>query len=342
MELGLFYFAADAGTLRSDAYTLLIEGAKLADRAGFSAVWTPERHFHPFGGAYPNPSVTGAAVAAVTRDVAVRAGSVVLPLHDPLRIVEEWSVVDNLSGGRAGVAFASGWHASDFALAPQAYADRREGFAHRLDQVRRLWRGEELDRVDGMGGAVRLAAFPRPVQPELPVWITSSGSMATFRLAGQVRANLLTHLLGQDLTQLEIKIAEYRAERGSGGHVTLMLHTFVGHDDEDVRELVRAPMCAYLKSHLDLVSGLVTKLGDGDLNLAELAESDVDFLVEQAFNRYFVNSGLFGSVDTCLAMVDKLERIGVDEIACLVDFGVDTANTLQGLKQLAQLRTQLA
>ena len=46
-----------------EAAELLLEGAKFADANGFCAVWTPERHFHAFGGPYPNPSVTGAAVA---------------------------------------------------------------------------------------------------------------------------------------------------------------------------------------------------------------------------------------------------------------------------------------
>ena len=39
-----------------DRYRLLLEGAKFADEHGFAAVWTPERHFHAFGGLYPNPA----------------------------------------------------------------------------------------------------------------------------------------------------------------------------------------------------------------------------------------------------------------------------------------------
>ena len=65
MDFSLFYFA-DAATSRRDPYRLLIEGARFADEHGLSAVWTPERHFHSFGGLYPNPAVTGAAIAAIT------------------------------------------------------------------------------------------------------------------------------------------------------------------------------------------------------------------------------------------------------------------------------------
>ena len=58
----LFYFASDEGEKGRDKYSLLLEGAKFADRNGFEAVWTPERHFHAFGGLYPNPSIAGAAI----------------------------------------------------------------------------------------------------------------------------------------------------------------------------------------------------------------------------------------------------------------------------------------
>src|SRR5947199_8171144 len=88
MDLSLFYFADDSAA-DGDRYRLLLEGAKFADAHNFTAVWTPERHFHPFGGLYPNPSVTSAALAAITQKVQIRAGSVVLPLHDPVRVAAE-------------------------------------------------------------------------------------------------------------------------------------------------------------------------------------------------------------------------------------------------------------
>jgi natural product biosynthesis luciferase-like monooxygenase protein len=97
----------------------LLEGARFADQNGFVAVYTPERHFHAFGGPYPNPSVSGAAVAAVTKNISVRAGSCVLPLHHPARVAEEWAMIDNLTAGRVGLAIASGWQPDDFVLRPE-------------------------------------------------------------------------------------------------------------------------------------------------------------------------------------------------------------------------------
>jgi hypothetical protein len=72
IDFSLFYFADAPDAASADKYRLLLDGARFADDNGFKAVWTPERHFHAFGGLYPNPSVTGAAVAAVTRRVEIR------------------------------------------------------------------------------------------------------------------------------------------------------------------------------------------------------------------------------------------------------------------------------
>jgi natural product biosynthesis luciferase-like monooxygenase protein len=235
--MSLFYFAAATGT---GGYRLLLEGARFADAHGFAAVWTPERHFHEFGGPFPNPSVTGAAIAAVTTRIAVRAGSVVLPLHSPVRVAEEWSVVDNISGGRVGISVASGWQPDDFVLNPSAYADAKNQMVRDLDVVRRLWRGEAVDLPGPKDRTVSVRTMPRPVQPELPVWVTSAGNPATFAQAGELGAGVLTHLLGQRPEVLQANIDAYRAAwRAAGhpgeGHVALMVHTFVGDDAEQVR-----------------------------------------------------------------------------------------------------------
>ena len=210
LTMSLFYFAAGEDTAH-DGYRLLLESARWADTHGFEAVWTPERHFHAFGGAYPNPAVVGAAVAAVTENVRIRAGSVVAPLHSPARIAEEWSVVDNLSGGRVDLSFAAGWQPNDFVLNPGAYATARDELPTMIDTVRRLWRGDSVEMPGHDGAPVAVRTLPRPVQPELPVWLTSAGSTATFERAGTLGTNLLTHLLGQSIEQLAENIACYRA-----------------------------------------------------------------------------------------------------------------------------------
>lgn len=340
MDFSLFYFASHSGESDTGRYDLLLDGARFADRNGFTAVWTPERHFHPFGGLYPNPSVTGAAVAAVTSTVQVRAGSVVAPLHHPLRIAEEWSVVDNLSGGRVGISFASGWHASDFVLRPENYAERRQVLVDTIEQVRRLWRGEPFAATDGVGSPQEVRVFPQPVQPELPVWVTSAGGVETFRAAGRLGAGVLTHLLGQEIDEVGAKVVEYRKvalDHGWPGHVALMVHAYLGEDEDEVREAVRVPLGGYLRDSLGLILGSAAN-GARRIDPDRLSPEDVDFIVQRSFDRYYDGGGLLGTVPKARQVVDRFAEIGVDEVACLVDFGLPAATVLSGLDRLGELR----
>ena len=351
IDFSLFYFSAsgDAEAAgKSDKYRLLLEGARFADEHGFKAVWTPERHFHAFGGLYPNPSVTGAAVAAITRNVGIRAGSCVLPLHHPARVVEEWSVVDNLSNGRVGLSIAAGWQPDDFVLRPESFADAKSRMFRDLETVRKLWRGDSI-MMPGPRGDVKVRCLPRPVQPDLPIWVTTAGNVETFEAAGRVGAGVLTHLLGQSVPEIQTKISAYRRARREAGHagegcVSLMLHTFVGDDTAEVKELVRAPMKAYLQTSIGLIRNFASafptfKRKDDQLDFNALSAEEFESLLDYSFERYFETSGLFGDLDRCSAMVEQLREIGVDEIACLVDFGVDADTTLIHLKHLNRLRT---
>jgi natural product biosynthesis luciferase-like monooxygenase protein len=350
IAFSLFYFASDEGEKGRDKYRLLLEGAKFADHNGFEAVWTPERHFHAFGGLYPNPSLAGAAIAAITENVKIRAGSCVMPLHNPIRVAEEWALVDNLSNGRVGISFASGWQPGDFALAPDAYEKRYEIFRAGIETVRALWRGESRT-FRGPKGDVEVRTRPRPVQAELPVWVTAAGNPETFRQAGQIGANLLTHLLGQSIDGLAEKLEIYRrawreARHPGRGKVTLMLHTFLGDDEASVRAQVHEPFKAYLRTSTDLLKQSASSFPafrnagrEGiDGLFQKLSGADMDALLEHAFARYYETSGLFGTPQSCLPMVERLKEAGVDEIACLIDFGVPSDVVLAHLPRLDELR----
>ncbi len=358
LDFSLFYFSSDESEGITDKYKLLLEGAKYGDQNGFSAVWTPERHFHAFGGLYPNPAVAGAAIAAVTDRIKIRAGSVVLPLHHPLRVAEEWSVVDNISKGRVGISFASGWQPNDFVLKPENFADNKNIMLRNIEVVRKLWRGEKCSFPGATGTEVEVGILPRPVQKDLPFWVTSAGNPETFIAAGKLGANVLTHLLGQTVDELEGKLAAYRQAWKDAGHpgegyVTLMLHTFVGPDEAAVREKVKQPLIDYLKSSLNLVKQYAWSfpafkkregMDDGNstasVDLQSLNDEEMQGLLEHSFGRYYETSGLFGTPENCLKQIDAIKSVGVDEVACLIDFGVDSASVLSHLEYLNEVRKQ--
>jgi natural product biosynthesis luciferase-like monooxygenase protein len=342
MDFSLFFFSGDGATADPRKYQLLLESVKFADQHDFTAVWVPERHFHAVGGLYPNPSVVAAALAMVTERIELRAGSVILPLHNAARVAEEWAVVDNLSGGRVALAFGSGWQPNDFIFFPDRYDTRKEEMYRGIEIFKKLWRGEAAPFVSGSGEEIPIKVFPRPLSKTLPpIWISATREIETFRDAGRLGANILTALLYQNLGDTAEKIAAYRESLVQHGHtsgkVTLALHTFIGEDLDEVRETVREPLCNYLRSSISLMKNVTEKFGI-DIEVDKLSSRDIDGVLAFAFERYFNNSALLGTVDSCSAMIERLRDVGVDEIACFIDFGPEPELVMSSMVHLDALR----
>lgn len=342
MDFSIFFFS-NYNVSADNKYQLLLKAVKYADQAGFSAVWTPERHFHEFGGLFPNPSVISSALAMVTEKIALRSGSLVSPLHDVIRIAEEWSVVDNLSNGRVALSFASGWNAHDFVLSPASFASRHQMMIEQIETVSRLWRGESIKRPDGLNKEIDVCIFPRPVQKELPVWVTAAGNENTYRMAGEGGFNLLTHLLGQDIEDLSYKISVYREAWNRHGHagqgkVALMLHTFIGDNSDEIQGVVFEPFKEYLKSATSLSRFIYEEAG---YDFEDVPKEDKELMLNNSVKRYIQTSSLIGTKTSCADMVDTLCGIGVDEIACLIDFGIDENNVMESLHKLRELQTSV-
>ncbi|WP_157745408.1 MupA/Atu3671 family FMN-dependent luciferase-like monooxygenase [Nocardiopsis gilva] len=340
MDFSLLFFPSQEPQYRPDRYQLLIEAARFADKQGLRAIWIPERHFHEFGGSYPNPSVIAAALATATHRVRLRAGSVVLPLHHPVRVAEEWSVVDNLSNGRVDLAIARGWNPNDFVLAPDNYAPRTDVTVTGIDVLRRLWRGEAVRYRNGTGEETEVRLAPLPRQGELPLWLTCTGGEAMFARAGELGANVLTGLLFQSVEELARKVACYRAAREAAGfdpdsgHVTLMVHTFLGADEASALATARDPFRSYLESSVGL-------WGQKEARFHEQSPRERDVMLTLAVNRYARTAALFGTPESVTGTVSAFREAGVNEIACLIDFGIDPDTVLAGLRPLRRLMEQV-
>jgi natural product biosynthesis luciferase-like monooxygenase protein len=338
MDFSLLFFSGNEAEPVAGKYDLLLESAKFADTNGFKAIWLPERHFHFFGGLYPNPSVLAAALSVVTHNIRLRAGSVVLPLHHPVRVAEEWSVVDNLSAGRVDLSFVRGWNANDFILAPENFPDRTAIMYRYIDIVRRLWKGDEVVFKNALDKETPVRIYPSPVQQDVAVWVTCTDKEERFAEAGRAGANVLTGLLFQHPDQLAGKIGIYREARAAAGYdpdtgiVSLMLHTYIGGDADAVKKIVREPFTEYIRSSIDLWRQMMP-------NLENLSDRDQEQVLAFAFERYYRINGLFGTPESCLPMVRQLRNTGVNEIACLIDFGIAPIAVLDALPFIKALQT---
>jgi natural product biosynthesis luciferase-like monooxygenase protein len=339
MDFSVYFFGNYDAKYREDKYRIILEGAKFADDHGFKAIWLPERHFHKVGGFSPNPSVIAAALAMQTQNLQLRAGSIVLPLHHPVRVAEEWSVVDNLSGGRVGISIASGWHPDDFVFAPDAYGQRREVCWQGWDIICRLWRGETIEFRTGGQKMLPVRLHPMPKQPEIPAWLTCIHKDSYVK-AGELGMGALGYTMNTTLEELADKITAYRDAYLKHGHdpakanVTILLHTFVGPNIDAARDIARAPMRDYFRAFLDNSHKRIER----QQGRAEVAEGDIQLLVDRAFNDYVEGKALIGSPESCAKVVEQMQKMGVDEIGCFLDFGIGPQVVIEHLGHLAQLK----
>ncbi|MFJ5833581.1 amino acid adenylation domain-containing protein [Streptomyces sp. NPDC093089] len=342
-DFSLYFFGDYPEEAAHDKYALIMESSEFADRNGFHSLWFPERHFDSFGALFPNPSVLAAALAARTSRIRLNAGSVVLPLHNPIRVAEEWSVVDNISGGRAGLCVASGWHATDFTLAPHHFGRHREVMYEQLRTVRQLWSGQPLATTGGDGNPVDIRLQPSPVQEQLPLYVAVLGNPDSYRRAAAEGLGVVTNLMGQTVEELAENIALYRrtrAEHGldpAAGRVVVLVHTYLDEDAERARAEAYQPFISYLRSSLALFDQATNSLGV-QVDLANSTDDDVDFLLGLAYERYCDSRALIGDEHTAAATVRRLVDAGADEIACFVDFGMAKEKVLAALPVLDRVR----
>lgn len=336
-----FLFFSDVRKDIADAekYAFMRDITLFADREGFEAVYLPERHFHEFGSIYANSAIMAAHLIPQTTRIRFRTAGVSLPLHHPAEVVEWWAMNDVLSQGRVDLGFGSGWNKPDFILAPENYENRRKICSDAIPIVQKLWRGETVAFAGPGGEPIPVTVYPRPLQRELNVWLLVTQNDEGFIHAGRMGYNVFTMLYGNNFDVMQKKITLYRnARREAGfapdsGVITLMLHTLLLDDGEQVRKAVEAPFKKYIKSSLDAhLQAAIDENGGQALD-----ETEKSKMLEYAYQRYYKTCAIFGTVEDGQGIVNQARAAGVNEIACLVDFGVDYSVIRQSLAQLKRL-----
>src|SRR2546428_5218355 len=172
-------------------YADALEEARLADELGFEAIWLAEHHFSPYG-ICPSLAVLAAAIARETRRARIGTSVVVAPFAHPVRIAEEWAMIDILSGGRLEFGLGRGYQPKEFVGLGASMDRTRERFDESLEIIRRAWTEERVTFAGEFYTLRDLAVLPRPLQrPHPPLW-TAAVSPDTYKLAARRGLRLLT------------------------------------------------------------------------------------------------------------------------------------------------------
>jgi len=221
-------------------------------------VWLAEHHFSAYG-ICPSLAVLAGAVARETSRVRIGTAVVIAPFAHPVRIAEEWAMVDILSGGRLEFGLGRGYQPKEFVGLGVSMERTRERFDESLELIRRAWT-EERVTFEGEFYRVRdLAVLPKPAQrPHPPLW-TAAVSPDTYKLAARRGLKLLTSpsFTPWDILRKNYDAyhAEWQATHGSpSGEICLNKIIHVADSSREARENLREPIQWFFRTQAGLIS----------------------------------------------------------------------------------------
>ena len=146
MKISLFHLPSFFPEVhKSDAqfYQDMLAETDIAESLGFHSVWFAEHHFYNYGGHLPSVPVIGAAVAQRTKNIRIGSGIALLPLQDPIRIAEEYAMLDCLSGGRLEFGIGRGFQKGEYDAFERDMGDSRALFEEAHDIIINAWTSEK-------------------------------------------------------------------------------------------------------------------------------------------------------------------------------------------------------
>src|SRR5690349_11924185 len=252
LEFGLFdWVDAHPGQSVAETYDARLQVLAEADRGGFSTYHLAEHHGTPLG-LSPAPAVFLAAAARETSRIRLAPTTFIVPLYDPLRLVEEIGMLDHLSGGRLDIGVGKGsspHEAAMFGLTGPQPAERFEEFMPAILEA--LETG-----VFRRPGTTREIPLHVPVQqrPHPPLWYPTSNAASIPRLGDEgynviFGFGFVSPPLDVIREQSKLFFERFRAsaERGTVRYglpgttprFGLMRHVLVAPTDEEARALLR-------------------------------------------------------------------------------------------------------
>jgi len=225
-----------------------------AEAYGFDSLWPAEHHFTEYG-VCGSPVVNLAAIARTTRKIRLGTGVVVLPFNHPVRVAEDFAMLDHLSGGRVELGVGRGYQPVEFAGFGVDPSHSTEIFDESLEVIRRAWTEERLNFDGKYYRFEDVEVRPRPLQrPHPPIWMAAL-SEDTFEKVGRLGFNLLlSPVFGGSLQVARDRIQRYREALVKAGHdpatreVGALVMTFTGETQEEARRQFAGPVMWYFRT----------------------------------------------------------------------------------------------
>jgi natural product biosynthesis luciferase-like monooxygenase protein len=289
-------------------------------------VWPAEHHFSEYGFC-ASPALSLAAIARQTRRIRLGTGVVVLPFNHPVRVAEDYAMLDHLSNGRVELGVGRGYQPTEYQGYGVDQSESREIFDESIEIIRRAWTCERLDFEGKHYRFHDLEVRPRPYQkPHPPIWLAAL-SDETYEKAGRLGFNLLcSPIFGGSLPAARDRIARYREALAAHGHdpasrqVGALVMVYAGKTQEEARKDFAEPVIWYFRTFGKYVA---PKLGQPAIESYEWYTRIRDLASVVEWEQLLEHGAVVcGESDFVTARIAEIrDVIGIDHFLCWTRLG---------------------
>jgi alkanesulfonate monooxygenase SsuD/methylene tetrahydromethanopterin reductase-like flavin-dependent oxidoreductase (luciferase family) len=286
-----------------------------AEQIGMNSAWIGEHHFNRRG-CVPMPSMVHANIAALTSRIRLGPAVVVLPIHHPVQVAEEWASLDQLSGGRVDFATGRGYDSHEYTPFDIDYQQSAEIFDEGLELLTMCWNEDGPVNFKGkFYQADNLEVCPKPMQKPFRPYM-GSFSEYSMGLAARHDWNLMLAPFAASLVfgGLEQAIEAYRElcikAGGTPRGVKISYFIHICDAPEDDYFAADGLIDYFTLSGLRAKSGPGVKLPPTMAYYQKIREALADIKKEDLSN----HSILVGSPQKIIDRLKEIEALGVEEV----------------------------
>ena len=338
MKFGYYILNTYVPELDGDSasvYGHWLEQFDAAEALGFDSLWVTEHHFRAFGGMMPSPTVMLSAAAQRTRKLRLGAAVSIIPMHNPLRIAEEFAMVDQLSGGRVNFGAGRGMHPTEYAVFGYDWNNAQKRLPEALDVIQRAWSGAEFEWRGEHYQFPRLRVYPEPLQkPHPPIYVTANRDPESFQMIGRRGHHLMTLPWIFTNEEQRPRVEMYWNALRDGGHtiedkdVFTMYPIYVGESDSQAESEVTEHWHRWRAFAMDAQS----LTPDHPRYAQVFAHLDYQPMLRDS-------RGIFGGPASCARILKRIiEVVGTTHIGLTFHFGgLSQERVLRSMERCAKL-----
>jgi alkanesulfonate monooxygenase SsuD/methylene tetrahydromethanopterin reductase-like flavin-dependent oxidoreductase (luciferase family) len=328
MHVGLGLSFQNLGRLLTDAeiYRHELALASRAEESGFDSVWTPEHHFTDYM-MTPNVPQFLSWVAGRTRRVKLGTMVTVLPWHDPVRVAENFCLLDHLSEGRAILGIGRGLGRIEFDGFRTAMGESRRRFT---EYTQAILEGLETGIMEFSGELYRqprLELRPAPYASFKGRAFASAISPASMDLMARLEVGLMV-IAQKPWETVQAELAGYRArylELNGGEPPKPILSVFVAVDEDaaEAQRMRETYLQRYARSTVEHYQFDNIKFAEieGYEYYAGLARNIAKHGLEK-FNGFLADLQVWGTPERVAAqLIEKVQLIDAGALLVMLSFG---------------------